>query len=388
MRKILFVVPTLRYGGAGRQMSLLAAGLSPERYSVGVCVLGGPGPLAGELCRAGVAPVLLGGRGPADVRALWRLRHLVRGLRPDVVHAFGLAALRAVACVAPGYRARVLASSCVGRRGEGVGWLGRWVLRRAERVTAVTGAQAELVHRAGVPRDKISLVPLAVARPAEAVGPRPPLPFPPTARFLSCVGPLRRGKKYQDAVWALDILRYLFGDLRLVIVGDGEDRCRLEQFVRAARLMDRVHFLGDRSDVLEVVSRSEAVLVPGAGVGSALDGMAVGRPVVGARGADLRHVVRDGETGLLVAAGDKAALARAARTVLEDPSLARRLGEGGRCRVVECHTPAALVGRYHEVYDRIAAGSAGAGGRTAFPPRHAVRVRRGAPAVAPAARAG
>ena len=47
------------------------------------------------------------------------------------------------------------------------------------------------------------------------------------------VGPLERHKGFHDVIWALDILRSLYEDLHLVLVGVGPDRERLERFARA-----------------------------------------------------------------------------------------------------------------------------------------------------------
>jgi glycosyltransferase involved in cell wall biosynthesis len=66
-----------------------------------------------------------------------------------------------------------------------------------------------------------------------------------------------------------------------------------------------------------------------------LESMAAGRPVVATRVGGTPEVVLDGETGLLVPPRSAEALARAIGTLLDDPDLARRLGEQGRRRIEE-----------------------------------------------------
>src|SRR5690349_6221315 len=102
MTKILFVIPGLNYGGAARQLTLLATGLPRDRFEPRVCVLGRDGPFGDVLRAAGVAVDVLHWTKFFDVNPFRRLRRLVRTFRPDVTHAWRPAALRAVVPAAGG----------------------------------------------------------------------------------------------------------------------------------------------------------------------------------------------------------------------------------------------------------------------------------------------
>jgi glycosyltransferase involved in cell wall biosynthesis len=82
--------------------------------------------------------------------------------------------------------------------------------------------------------------------------------------------------------------------------------------------------------------------------------MAAGVPVIASRVGGLRDIVRDGETGFLVDAGDRAALAHALRTLTADAAMRARMGEAGRRRALR-YTAAAVVPRFERVYHGIAA---------------------------------
>jgi L-malate glycosyltransferase len=117
-------------------------------------------------------------------------------------------------------------------------------------------------------------------------------------------------------------------DVRSVIAGDGPERLRLEAEARSLGLGDRVLFLGERSDVPELLAASDVFVLSSFCEGlslSVLEAMASAKPVVASaiRGTD--ELVVDGESGLLVRPGDPEALAHAVRRVLDDSSLGARL---------------------------------------------------------------
>lgn len=360
MRKVLFVIPSLEYGGAARQLTLLAAGLPREHVLARVCVLGAAGPWADELRGGGVDVTVLGWDRPVDPRPLLRLRHLLAEFRPDVVHAWQRPALRAVALLRPWVRGRIVASRPLRSADAArLGWLDRWLVRRADRVVACNGTEAERLRRLGVPPERVVEVAPAVATPAAAASRREvcrAAGVPVAARLVVGVGPFERHKGFREAVWALDMLKGLYPELHLLLVGPCPDRPRLEQFATALGTTGRVHFLGPWPEVTSVLAQAEAVWAPELGSGSVnavLEALAAGKPVVASSVPALAGLVRDGETGLLVAPGDKAALARQTRRLLDDPLLGRRLGEAGR-RAAAGFSSGALVERLAGLYDQLA----------------------------------
>jgi glycosyltransferase involved in cell wall biosynthesis len=262
--------------------------------------------------------ICLDRRRALDPRLLWRLAVRVRELRPDVIHAWGLAALRAVRLAAP--RATVVVRRPTGRWSA----LDRWLLRGAERVLAASAAEAARCRTVGVQR-------VCVVPPGIATGAPPAV----EGRDIVCLGALRPEKGYLDALWAFDILRFVDTSVRLVIAGDGPQRRRLERFAAGLDHGGRVVFVRD-SAVADLLASAAVVWVPSladTGTGVALEAMAAGRPVVASRW--LAEWVADGETGFVVDPGDKVGLARQTRVLLEDAALRRRLGEAGRRRAAE-----------------------------------------------------
>jgi glycosyltransferase EpsF len=123
---------------------------------------------------------------------------------------------------------------------------------------------------------------------------------------------------------------------RLLCVGDGPLRPVVERKIAREGLTGRARCVGVRSDVVELLGRSDVLLLPSIHEGFglvALEASGVGLPVVGSRIPGLDEVVRDGESGVLHAIDDVKGMAESVEKVLTDPEYGARLGNAGRQRV-------------------------------------------------------
>jgi glycosyltransferase involved in cell wall biosynthesis len=123
-----------------------------------------------------------------------------------------------------------------------------------------------------------------------------------------------------------------------VIAGDGANRPAFEALARDLRIQDRVHFLGWRRDVPELLPSLSVVVLPttmdfeGTPL-TVIEALAASRPVVATDVGGVAEVVRHGETGLLVPPRNEAALADALDAQLSDSAAAARMGQKG-CELV------------------------------------------------------
>jgi len=125
-------------------------------------------------------------------------------------------------------------------------------------------------------------------------------------------------------------------DFRAVVAGSGPAEPWLREKARLDGLAERLHFTGwlGSSGIEQLYSRSDAVVCPSVWnepfglVG--IEAMAHARPVVAFRVGGIPEWLDDGETGMLVEPRDHWAMAQALRRLLEQPGLARRLGDNGR----------------------------------------------------------
>jgi glycosyltransferase involved in cell wall biosynthesis len=352
VRKVLFVIPSLEYGGAAGQLTLLALHLPRDRFQPRVAVLGGDAPWVQVLRAAGVAVDLLDWQRPFDFRPFLGLRSLAREWQPDIVHAWCPAGLRAVTLL-PGATGGRLIASAVLLPGGQLHPLDRILSRRASFI-ALGSSEAQHYLRIGLDPSRVVVAPRAAPVPSSADKPGPLLSIPPDVRVVLCIGPMEMDKGFREAVWVTDMLRHADINLRLVLAGTGPDLPRVRKFTRAIGLDSHVHFAGPVADLGPLLERADVVWVPSLadrGHGAALEAMSAGRPVIAARWPGLAEIVADGETGHLVLANSKAELARATHGLLEDAEARRRLGEAGRRRAAEHFGPAGLAAACARLYE-------------------------------------
>jgi glycosyltransferase involved in cell wall biosynthesis len=116
-----------------------------------------------------------------------------------------------------------------------------------------------------------------------------------------------------------------------------------------------VRLAGQREDVPDILAASDVLAIPSLTEGLpyvAIEAAAAGRPVVAFDCGGVPDVVLQGQTGILVPAGDESALATAIVRVLADPALAKRLGEAGR-RHAGRFTVGRHVARLEEIYNAV-----------------------------------
>ena len=151
-------------------------------------------------------------------------------------------------------------------------------------------------------------------------------------------------------------------DATFVLAGDGPLRAGLEAQARELGIADRILFLGDRTDVPDLLAAADLVVLPSLFEGlplSVLEAMAAERPVVATAIGGTDEAVVHQRTGLLVPPRDPEALASAIRSLRADPALARRLAQAGRERVEREFSSVVTARRVMEIYEQVTAEAGG-----------------------------
>jgi glycosyltransferase involved in cell wall biosynthesis len=141
--------------------------------------------------------------------------------------------------------------------------------------------------------------------------------------------------------------------LRVLIVGDGPDRQRLEALADDLGISESVTFAGKQLHMGDYLQVMDAFCLPSTSLESfgnaAVEAMAMGIPtmVLADSGGMLEHI-EDGTTGLVAA--DQAELERSVQRLLQDRELARRLGAAGSESMRQRYTPERAAQRYRRLY--------------------------------------
>lgn len=350
--RILHLIEGLGWGGAERRLFNDVVRLN-GRFSHTVAHLTGNGGMGELFDRHGIERIDLRARGWTDPRAVWRVRNLIRRIRPDLIHTqlFGADLHGRIA----GRLERVPVLSTVQSsiyecsdpffRSPARERLDRWTARRWTRhlVAVSEFVKESLVKRFDLSPERVTVIPNAVdpapyqaATGEERAAIRRALETPADGPVFITVGRLDPPKGHRFALEALSRLKPSLGRWTWWVVGDGVSRPALERKVWQMGLESQVRFLGIRQDVPRLLAAGDLFLFPSVSEGlpvALLEGMAAGKPCVAFRTGPMPEVVEDGKTGLLAEPGSADAFGRAITVLLEDTALRERMGHAGQERV-------------------------------------------------------
>ena len=214
----------------------------------------------------------------------------------------------------------------------------RRLLRSVDRLVCVSEGARESFLAAGVQMHKLSVVRngirlryVAPDRP----GVRARLGLSPADRIVLTVGRFTEQKGHALLIEAMPSILDVSRDIHFVWVGKGPLEQALREKIQRSGLGRWVHFLGQRSDVPELMAAADVFVLPSVFEGLplvALEAMAAALPVVGTLVCGIAEAVEHDRTGRLVER-DASSLARCIVDLLNDPQEAARLGAAGRRRV-------------------------------------------------------
>jgi glycosyltransferase involved in cell wall biosynthesis len=215
-------------------------------------------------------------------------------------------------------------------------YVDRAFARRARRLIAISDAVRGFLARAGHDPRRLTTIRYGLDElPTARSSPTPAdAGIPEDVPLALAVGRLIEQKDHATLLRAFARAREEHPAARLAILGGGPLEAETRELARTLGLDDAVTLPGrteirdwlERADVFVHTSRWE-----GFGI-VLLEAMLAGLPIVATAVSAVPEVVADGETGMLVPAGDVAGVARELSRLLADPELRQRLGEAGRER--------------------------------------------------------
>ena len=359
---MLHVVTDFRSGGAERVAASLLRTSDPEQFDVAAITLRGPfgSALERTLAQDGIPVWYMGKDKGFDPSVVAQVTRAMRRFRPQVVHTHTYA-LRYAFPYMLFRRIPAMVHTVHNLAEREIEWYGRWVNRLAFRrgvvPVAIASEVADSIRRVyGI--DDFPLIPNGI--PVDKFrGPsmdreswRKKEGFAPTDVLYVCVAGLRPQKNHPLLLEAFH--RGPASDPRahLLSAGAGTLKSRLETQIGALGLQEKVHLLGHRSDVPDVLNAADVFVLSSDYEGNplaVLEAMTAGKAMISTAVGGVPELV-EGGCGLLVPPRDAQALSRAMSHLLENPDARKSMGEMSARRAVERFDVRAMTEAYEDLY--------------------------------------
>ena len=362
--RVVYVAHTFMVGGAEEMVLNLVRHL-PPRFEPFVCGIHDAGPIGDEIARTGT-PVTVLGLNPG-LRRPWdvaRIRRYFSDTRPAIVHTFLLtaslygrfAAILAHVPIVVGTEVNIYENK---RRSHAMAE--RLLMAGTDRVVvSAESVRAFYIRQVHADPKKVEVIYNAVdwsqlqtTMTRDAM--RASLGLSPTAPVAGIIARLTEQKGHRYLLDALASTPGL-GDVHLIVVGDGDLGDGLRARTAALGLSSRVHFLGARRDLGNLLAAMDVFVLPSLWEGLPLSlvlAMGARVPVVAARVAGIPEVVEDGRTGFLVPPGDSLSLGRAVARLFGDAGLRLQIGRDASTAVLPRFGVDAYVSAITRLYDRL-----------------------------------
>jgi glycosyltransferase involved in cell wall biosynthesis len=236
----------------------------------------------------------------------------------------------------------------------------RYLLGTAfDRLVAPSKYMAEQVGRLalGLDKRKVRVITSGINSPEYANGNgariRSELELPSSSRVITLLGSIDK-KGHLPALQALAALLAQGKDLHLLFVGEGPKEGEAWRAAEELSIVPRVHFMGFREDIADILSASDLLIHPSESEGglplSIMEAMACGVPVVATDAGGTKELVSHNVTGLLIPVGDAEWLAEAISLLLTNRVMARRMAKTAKSMIEEKFTAGRMLNDYLDLY--------------------------------------
>lgn len=361
---VLFMITSMPVGGAETLLVNLVRGMDPARFSPHIACLKEQGPLGEEL--AAEIPVfenLINGK--FDIAVLGRLTQIIKESKIDAVITVGAGdkmfwgRLAAKRCRVPVILSALHSTGWP----DGVGRLNRALTPITDSFIAVAREHGRfLIDFEKFPEKKVAVIPNGIdtqrfrkSIPAR-VQLRKELNIPLESPVCGIVAALRPEKNHLLFLRAAALLNKQHPQSHFMIVGDGPERQKLESAVDDLEITDRVHFLGSRSDVPELLSAMDIFTLTShneASPVSILEAMSTEMPVVATDVGSISETVGHGVTGYLTRPGSAEMTFEYWDQLISNQKKMGEFGRTGRKVVIENSSLEVMIQGYEELIERI-----------------------------------
>lgn len=240
-----------------------------------------------------------------------------------------------------------------------------FVVRRADRVVAVSKEIARKMRLAGIAQGKILLIENGIDlerfttnAPPEAI--KESLGIKKEALVVGTIGALTKEKGHQYLLRAALRVVRICPEAIFLLVGDGIERSSLEKTVSSLGIKDSVIFAGMRKDVPEILSILNVFVLPSLNEGlpmALLEAQGAQIPVIASYVGAIPDVLQDGVTGILIPPKDPQAIAEAIIMILSNKKFASGIAQKGFERVRDNFSSEKMANKYLSIYKELIEGT-------------------------------
>jgi len=363
--RILHLTLNMDIGGTEQVIKQLVAGLDSNRYQCAVaCIDNRVGSMGEELRLGGIDVFALPRQSGLDWSLVTMLRKLVKEQRYDILHCHQYSPYSYGALAALTADVKVIFTEHGRFHPDRFTWKRRLVnqLLRfgTDSTTAISSATKDaLVKYEWLPKKNISVIYNGIAAPSTTEADqalRQSLGLSEQHQVLGTISRLDPIKNQIMMIDAFQQVRSTFPNARLLIVGDGAERQRLEQHVAELKLSNDVIFTGFQSKPEPYLDLIDVFLLSSYSEGTSmtlLEAMAKGKPCVVTNVGGNPEVVSDGVDGFLVESGNTTKFAEAIATLLSSDSLYASVGSAAQATFNNRFELSHMIGCYEALYKTV-----------------------------------
>src|SRR5260370_599795 len=365
--RVVHLIPTLMPGGAERMAVHIVRGLSGQRFDVARVPVSGRVGSALEclLAESGAKVWSLGKDLGFDYRTYCRLHRVLRDYRPDIIHTH-LQVLRYALPSMLWLKGTSMLLHTVNNVAEReveprARWIQRYAFNHGVIPIAVAEEVAESLKRLyGIQRCRVisNCIPTAYYTSPQTSRRewRAREGFTNDDVLFVCVARLAPQKNHALLLKAFAQGPASDSKAHLVLVGDGSLREQLQQQANNLGLAGRVHFLGLRTDIPDVLGAMDVFVLGSDYEGSPLsvvEAMASGLPILSTASGGVPELFDSGKEGFIVRPGDVKGLSGLMVSLLKDPEARRSMGMAAARRARENLDVSVMIREYEKLYESL-----------------------------------
>lgn len=351
---VVHIIPTLAFGGAERVVVDLANNIDQKKFKTSIILFFDDQPLR-QMITADVDVHVVSKKGKISVALIAALKKKLSELKPDIVHThlFGSDVWGRIAASQLGIPVITTEHNINASEGALKQVIKKLLRNATKAYVAPSHAIADdMSVRYLIPKERVTVIYNGIDSQKFSQKTLPPS-FQDPLRCL-IVGRLVKQKGHTAAIAALAQLHDI--SWTLTIVGNGEEKSRIEKCIRAYELEDRIMILPATTDIASVYKTHDVVLVPSLWEGLGLvvmEAMAAGRLVVASHTGGISELIEQQKTGVLVPAGESLLLADTLRWVYNHKPVCKEIAKRAKKYAEQNFDLSVMVKEYERLYNTL-----------------------------------